>query len=143
MSNRVIKNTGGDPSDNRRKAKRRPILETFSLFLVVAKKSVCQLRIHDLSELGIGFDIDVEGETAAEFPVATGEALEVELYLNQSLHFPLQVKVMRVEDTGKNRKIGGEYTDKKSPGYLALLAFLEMLDRVTDVAQIDKNPKSA
>ena len=144
MSNRVIKNAATtqapDPNDNRRKAKRRPILDTFSVFVVVPKKNVCQLKLHDLSELGIGFDFDVEGETSADFPVANGEVLDLQLYLNRSLHFPLQIKVMRVEESGTSRKVGGEYTDKKSAGYKVLVSFLEMLDRVTDIAEIDSTP---
>ncbi len=143
MSNRVIKNTSGDPNDNRRKAKRRPILDTFSLFVVVSKKSIVQLKHHDLSEAGIGFDYDVAGEGATDFPVANGEVLDLQVFLNQSLSFPLQIKVARIEETEKSRKIGGEYTDKKSPGYQALVAFLEMLDRITDVAQIDMKTKPA
>lgn len=139
MSNRVIK-TSNDPNDNRRKAKRRPIIDTFSLFVVVPKKSDCQLKLHDLSELGIGFDFDVEGEASADFPVAKDETLDLQLYLNRSLHFSLQIKVMRVEESGKTRKVGGEYTDKKLPGYKALVSFLEMLDCVTDIAQIDGAP---
>ena len=139
MVNRVLKNPQSvDPQDNRRKARRRPILESFSVFVVAGKKDVCKLKIHDLSELGIGFYFDVGGESATEIPVKAGDAMNLELYLNQTLHIPLQIKVMRVEEVEGSRKLGAEYADKSSKGYLALIAFLEMLDRVMDAASIDK-----
>jgi hypothetical protein len=132
-----LKNTHPvDPQDNRRKAKRRPILDTFSLFVVVSTKNILKLKINDLSELGIGFNFDIEGE-ADQTPVKNGDIVDLQLYLNQSLHIPLQIKVVRIEDADKMRKIGAEYTDKKSTGYQALMGFLEMLDRLADAAQID------
>lgn len=144
MTSRVIKGTHPqDPNENRRKAKRRPILDTFSLFAVVNKKSVCRLKIHDVSELGIAFDFDVEGETVADFPLQEGEELELQLYLNQTLHLPLGIRVVRIEGTEKSRKVGAEYADKASKSYQALQAFIMMLDRVTDIAQIDPNPAAA
>lgn len=124
-----------DPQDNRRKARRRPILDTFSLFVVVSTKNILRLKINDLSELGIGFNFDIEGEE--QVPVKVGDPLELQLYLNQTLHIPLQVKVARVEDSEKVRRVGAEYLDRNSPPYQALVAFLEMLDRVVDVGLID------
>jgi len=134
---RILKNTHTvDPQDNRRKAKRRPILDTFSLFVVVSTKNILRLKINDLSELGIGFNFDIEGE-AEQAPIKVGDLLDLQLYLNQSLHIPLQIKIARIEDAEKIRKIGAEYTDKTSKGYQALMAFLEMLDRLADAALID------
>lgn len=138
MSNRVIKNSQPiDPQSERRKAERRPILESFSLFVSVPKKNVLRLPIHDLSELGIGFDLDAEGENPSDFPVKVGETLDIEIYLNQSLHIPLTIKVARIEGSEKTRKVGGEYADRSSKGFAALQAFIKMLDCVIGVGHLE------
>ena len=141
MPSRILKNTQPvDPQDNRRKAKRRPVLDTFSLFVVVSLKNIIRLKINDLSELGVGFNFDAEGESEP-LPIKVGDEMELQLYLNQSLHIPLKIKVARIEDGEGGRKIGAEYSDKSSKGYLALGAFIEMLDRLADVAEIDAPPQ--
>lgn len=124
----------------RRKAKRRPILDTFSIFTVVPKKGIHKLVVHDLSELGVGFDLDTEGEVHADFPVSPGSGLELRLYLNQSLYLPLGVEVVRVDERGPIRKIGARFDDKTSASYKAFLAFLQLLDSVIDVVRIEEHP---
>jgi hypothetical protein len=120
----------------RRKTKRRPILETFSLFAVVPKKGMHRLLVHDVSEGGLGFDLDIDGENFDEFPVKSGEKLEVHLYLNQSLYLPLSVQIARLEDSKTVRRLGTELVDPGSPQSKAFGAFLQMLDVVADVGEI-------
>jgi hypothetical protein len=120
----------------RRKTKRRPILETFSLFAVVPKKGMHRLQVHDVSEGGLGFDLDIDGENFDEFPVKAGEKLEVHLYLNQSLYIPLAVQIARLEDTKTIRRLGTELVNPNTPQSKAFGAFLQMLDVVADVGQI-------
>lgn len=122
----------------RRKAKRRSILDTFSLFAVVPKKGIHRLKIHDVSDLGIRFDLDVEGESPADFPLNTEETLNLRFYLNQSLYLPLDVKVIRIEGETAQRRVAGEITDQNSKSYKAFLAFLGMLDEVIDIALIER-----
>jgi hypothetical protein len=120
----------------RRKFKRRPILATFSMAVVIPKKGGHRLAVHDVSDQGLGFDFDIEGESHQDFPLKSGESLDVELYLNQTLFIPLQVKVMRLTQEAGVRKVGAELTEKNSPQHKALVAFLSMLDQVTEVAQV-------
>jgi hypothetical protein len=120
----------------RRKTKRRPILDTFSLFVVVPKKGMHRLQVHDVSEGGLGFDLDIDGESASEFPAKIGEKLEVHLYLNQSLYLPVAVQIARIDDGKTGRKIGAELTDKGAASAKAFAAFLNMLDAVTEAAEI-------
>ena len=128
----------GAPSGaERRKTRRRPILDTFSLFVVVPKKGVHRLPVHDLSDEGMGFDFDIEGESAADFPVQRGETVDVLLYLNQSLYLPLSVRVVRVEDKGEIRKVGAEFTEKSGPAFQGYAAFLAMLDAVAEAGHIE------
>jgi hypothetical protein len=127
----------------RRRTRRRPILETFSVFCVVPKKGMHRLQIHDVSDHGIGFDLDLEGELAQDFAVKNGESLDIHFYLNQSLYLPLTIRVARIEDRNatdaqsdaKVRRIGAEF-DLKDKGHHAFLSFLQMLDAIVDVAQI-------
>jgi len=120
----------------RRKTKRRPILDTFSLFVVVPKKGMHRLQVHDVSEGGLGFDLDIDGENFDEFPAKVGEKLVVHLYLNQSLYLPLQVQIARLEDTKTIRRLGTELVDPNSPESKAFGSFLQMLDVVSDVGEI-------
>ena len=133
------KDSGGSASGGgieRRRTRRRPILSTFSLFCVVPSKGFHRLQVHDVSDHGIGFDFDAEGEDAKSFPLAAGEQLEVHFYLNQSLYLPLTVRIMRIEETSsKVRRLGAEF-NQKDKGFQAFAAFLKMLDTLADVAQI-------
>ncbi|MEK6705593.1 MAG: PilZ domain-containing protein [Bdellovibrionota bacterium] len=124
----------------RRLAKRRPILETFSIFVVVPKKGVHRLKLGDLSEIGIGFDLDIEGEPQAGFPMASGGEIGLRLYLNQSLYLPLVVKVVRVEKREGFRRVGATFSDAGGKVHNALVSFLHMLDDVIDVAKIETQP---
>ena len=113
----------------RRRVHRRPVLDSFSMFVVVPKKGPYRLRVHDISNLGIGFDIDVDGEPEV-LAIAKGEEIDVHFYLNQSLYLPLKVTVARIEKAGLIRRIGAEVAENDSPGHKALQAFVQMLDAV-------------
>lgn len=130
------KASSANPAEKRR-ARRRPVLDTFSLFAVVPDKAPLRLPIHDVSELGIGFGLDVEGEDQSLFPVKQGEQLEIRLYLNQSMYLPLAAKVARVVDSNGVRKIGAEFVAKSSKGYKGLVAFIEMLDEIVEAVRLD------
>ncbi|MEK6578441.1 MAG: PilZ domain-containing protein [Bdellovibrionota bacterium] len=121
----------------RRKHKRRPVLDTFSMFIVVPKKGFHRLKVDDLSEAGIGFVLDIEGEAIADFPIKSDEKIDVRLYLNQSLYLPLQVQVARIEEKDSLRRIGAAFVDKNSKGFHAFSAFLAMLDGILDAALIE------
>lgn len=120
----------------KRKVKRRTILDSFSFFVVVPKKGIHRLKVEDLSELGLGFCIDESGEAHSEFPVKTGDELEVNLYFNQSLFLPLRAKVVRVDERNAVRRIGAELSDRGSAPQKALTHFMGFLDQLIDAAQL-------
>ena len=120
----------------RRNARRRPLLESFSFFVVVPRKGVHRLRIHDVSDLGMLFDLDMEGESQLDFPLVKGEVLDVQFYLNQSLYLPLSVQVARIEKHDTMRRVGTEIADTKSKSYKAFLSFLTMLDAIVDEVRL-------
>lgn len=124
----------------RRKWKRFEILETFSLFASVPAKGPLRLRVHDISEAGMGFDLDIPEEGGdAGFKVSVGSAFEIHLYLNESLYLPLEVEVRRLAEKGGVRQIGGEFTAQstQAKGRVALKAFVQFLDTLSDIAQIE------
>jgi len=122
----------------RRKSKRLDILVTFSLFVVVPAKGPMRLKVHDISDAGIGFDLDIEEEQGAPgFEAKVGAQFEIHLYLNQSLYLPLPVTVRRIVDADGIRRAGAEFQGKGSKGHIALLAFLDMLDVLSEAARIE------
>lgn len=127
---------------DRRGSRRRPILESFSFFVVVPKKGFHRLRVVDLSDTGVGFDYDIVGEMKEAFPVKTGETFELQFYLNQTLYFPMNVKVARIDDSKVLRRIGAEFTATGTPEHQGLLAVLDMIDKVSEIVQFDSNPEN-
>jgi len=126
---------------DRRGSRRRPILESFSFFVVVPKKGFHRLRVVDLSDTGVGFDYDIVGEMKEAFPVKPGEVFELQFYLNQTLFFPMNVKVARIDDSKVLRRIGAEFTATGTPEHQGLLAVLDMIDKVSEIVQFDSNPE--
>lgn len=124
---------------DRRKTPRRPILSTFSVFIVIPKKGFYRLAVYDISEEGVGFEMDVEGESPSHFPIKNGENIEFRLYLNQSLYVPLTAQITRLEETPTGRRAGAELQDKGSSGHKAFLAFLDFLDKIANLVEIDSN----
>lgn len=122
----------------RRKSRRRQILDTFSLFAVIPNKGAYRLPVHDVSDDGIGFDVDLDGEDQDAFPLKSGESLALHFYLNQSLYVPISVQVARIEQDAKTkvRRVGGSFSTKDSAGITAMRAFVQMLDQIASVAQV-------
>jgi hypothetical protein len=125
---------------DRRGSRRRPILESFSFFVVVPKKGFHRLRVVDLSDTGVGFDYDIIGEMKEAFPVKAGETFELQFYLNQTLFLPMNVKVARIDDSKVLRRVGAEFTATGTPEHQGLLAVLDMIDKVSEIVQFDSNP---
>ncbi len=124
-------------SKERRTTRRRPILDSFSFFVVLPKNGDHRLRVYDVSEGGVGFDFDAGGESPQDFPVKMGDTMDLHFYLNQSLYLPLQVSVKRIDEKGGVRRIGAEFKDTQGAGFKALSGFLAMLDQISEAAQID------
>lgn len=123
----------------RRRAKRLPILETFSLFCSVPKLGPVRQSVSDVSELGMGIvvsdDVPAEGLDA-------DKVFEVQMFLNPSLSIPLKARVVRtVRIDGIGTQVGLEFVDRKSPGFRAVSAFLKMLDEIGAAVSIGKTSK--
>lgn len=125
----------------RRRAKRLPILETFSLFCSIPKLGPVRQSVSDVSELGMGVVINDDTPTQGELPA--DKTIEVAIFLNPSLSIPLKARVVRtVRIEGIGTQVGLEFTDRKSPGFRAVNAFLKMLDEIGAAVSISKSSKS-
>jgi hypothetical protein len=122
---------------DRRGSRRRPILESFSFFVVVPKKGFHRLRVVDVSDTGVGFDYDIIGEMKDAFPVKIGEHFDLQFYLNQTLFIPLKVKVMRIDDSKVIRRVGAEFVQSGTPEHQGMIAILDMIDKVSEIVQFD------
>jgi hypothetical protein len=124
------------PASERRKSRRRPILDSFSVFVVAPERAPHRLAVKDVSDLGIGFQLDPDTFGGAQLlDVNMGDTLDISLYLNQSLHLPLRIQVVRVyqeRDDGP-RLAGASILDLNSNGYKAFASFIQLLDALAEV----------
>jgi hypothetical protein len=123
--------------EEKREARRRPILESFALFVVVPGKGAHRLPVFDLSEKGIGFQFDHESESPESTSLNTGEAIELCLYLNQSLYIALQVRVARIHQQKPDgpRIVGASFADSPAGSNLAAERFVQLLDALAEIKQ--------
>ncbi len=120
----------------RRRTKRLPVLDSFGMFVTVAKKELLRLKLYDVSEGGLLFDVEIEGEPEGLFEWKLGEVFKVSFFLNPSLSIPLDVRIQRLDTTNGVRRVGTEIVDRKSKNYQAFSAVVNMLDVISEVAQI-------
>lgn len=126
-----------DGGIERRKFRRRPVIDTFAFFAVIPKKGPQRLKIGDVSDEGIGFELDASTEEAGLFPVSAGETIHLNFYLNQSLFLPLAVKAVHIKTEDGIRRVGAKFVEKDTRSFKAFTAFLRMFDEILDVVRID------
>jgi len=119
-------------SSERRKAKRREILEKFSFYICIPKLGFTRHAVNDVSELGIGFTINSLGE----FKLKKDEQCQLHLYMNQSLYLPLDIQVVRQQDQEQTQEIGAIFLDTTSDQYETFLTLVKFLDQLSESGQI-------
>lgn len=115
----------------RRKARRRQILENFSFYISIPKLGHTRHRVRDISEIGIGFDLD----TLGEFKLKSGEICELQFYLNQSLFLPLHIEVVRVIDGPSTQDVGAIFVNVETPAHQTFSTLVRLLDQLSDSGQ--------
>ena len=130
--------------DNRRKSLRRPILDTFFISVVIPKHGLYKLHVFDMSENGIGCEIDATEieELSTVFPTKEGEIIDLRFYINQSLFIPLVVKLIRIQKINSTHRIGFEIQDKESKNYQALSSFVKLIDSMANIIQFDDSTQN-
>ena len=119
-------------TSERRKSKRREILENFSFYIQIPKLGTARHRIHDISEFGIGFNVESLGGV---FTLSNDEKLELHLYLNQSLFLPLKIQVARQEQKKETQHVGAVFLDTQSNQYQTFLSLVKFLDQLSEFGQ--------
>lgn len=120
-----------DPKE-RRKHKRRKILDTFSLFVAIPLKGNLKLNVKDVSEEGLSFESQFSDQE--EFAIRQDESFEIHFYLNQTLFLSLNVKAVRVSQPQfeDSRVLTGvQLLKKESKNHQAYLSFIQMIDYLT------------
>jgi hypothetical protein len=136
----MAKNTREQMKAERRRARRRPVLETFSLGAAIPTLGPHRLEVEDLSEIGIGIRVESEVFEDGNVPqIQAGELLELNLYLNRSLFIPLRLKVARVVEISHKRQIlvGGDFEESSEGAIAAIESFLSVLDVLVDAVRMD------
>ena len=119
----------------RRTAERKPFVEEFSLFVTLSDQPYLRLRIKDLSQSGLGFDVSKEN------PVEKGDRMSLKLFLNQSLFIPMSIEVMRVQEFQEDPsslRVGARIVDADDSLLKAYESIVAMLDAIAPVVQSDK-----
>lgn len=105
--------------EEKRKARRTLVQESFQLFLVIPKvHGMVRVYLRDISQLGLCFHSEVDGA------FKEGQKLAVRVYINPSFYLPLDCRVVRV----KPAEIALEYEDPKSTSAQALARLQEFLE---------------
>ena len=136
----MAKNSREQVKAERRRARRRPVLETFSLSVAIPSLGPHRLDVEDLSEIGIGVRMDSDVFEDGKVPqIQAGENLELNLYLNRSLFIPLRLKVARVVELAPKRQVlvGGDFEESSEGAITAVESFLSVLDVLVDAVRMD------
>ncbi len=119
------------PQVERRKYLRRPIVDAFQVFAVLPSQGDHRIRLHDISERSVSFDLE-----ALLSPVKVGEKLTLDLHFNTRLSVPLRFRVARVDaSTPGLTRVGCELQDSKSAEARAYVQFVTLLDALSQTGR--------
>jgi hypothetical protein len=120
-------------NQERRKVKRTILSEFIGAFLVVPQKGLCKVALHDISENGLAFEIEVE---KGQFTV--GEEVAFRVYMNQQTYFPFVVKISNMrEDKEEGVYRHGANFVKGTVNDEALFHFVRFIETVSASLQTD------
>ena len=123
-------------SPEKRRAQRRHIVDRFSFYVCIPKLGYTRHRVNDISELGIGFEL----ETLGEFKLTKGEVCELDFYMNQSLYLPLQIEVVRQIDRETTQLIGASFVDIQSNTQLTFNTLVTLVDQLSEFGEFPEQP---
>jgi hypothetical protein len=136
----MSRNSKDQERDERRRARRRPILDTFLISAQLPALGPYRLEVEDLSEVGIGLRLEEQMLSEVGIsPPRLGETLELKLYLNTSLFIPLRIRVARALRREDERQIlvGGDFEGSSEGAVHAVRSFLGVLDLLVDAVRMD------
>jgi hypothetical protein len=133
-----MNDTGGKTNwVEKRRVKRREILERFSFYICVPKLGYTRHKVNDISELGIGFMID----TLGEFKMIHQETCDLQFYLNQSLYLSLKIQAVRIIERPEHmQEIGAIFLDTESTTHQTFLTLVKLVDQLSETAELPATP---
>ena len=111
----------------RRGVQRTLLTDIVTAFVVVPSRGLLQVSLYDISENGIGFDLQ---PSLGSFQL--GEEIVMRIYLNQETYFPLQIRVTncrQIVEEAVNRH--GANFIKGSTNDVALHHFVQFIEHVS------------
>ena len=118
----------------RRRVKRREILERFSFYICVPKLGYTRHKVNDVSELGIGFIL----ETLGEFSLNQDEVCDLQFYLNQSLYLALKIKVVRAMTLPEARQeVGAVFVETENSIHQTFLSLVTLVELLSETAIVE------
>ncbi len=105
--------------EERRRARRTVIQESFHLFLVIPEAlGMARIYLRDISKLGLSF------RTEIETGLKQGQVTQARIYLNPAFYLPIDCKVVRLGSA----EIGMEFTKPNDPSAQAIGLLQDFFD---------------
>lgn len=110
----------------RRRYRRRIVLDSFHVFLTVPKNGENKIYLKDISENGFAFESDKRNS------FSLSQTLECAFYINAGLSVPLKVRVAHIRPLENGSKLTGvEVLPNQDKSHQALIIFVKLLDQLT------------
>lgn len=108
-----------DLPEERRRARRTIVQESFPLFLVIPQSfGMARLYLGDISKLGLSFSADLD------LGITEGQEVKARIYLNPAFYLPVDCKVARIN---KNN-VGLEFLKPEEPAAKCLSLLQDFFD---------------
>jgi len=116
----------------KRKAKRVAVVEKFAFCVSVPRLGATKLKVIDVSDMGIGFDVD----TLGEFRLQKDEKSKLQFYVNQSLYLELEIQVVRLQETDGTQNVGAVFLNTQSATYKTFLTLVSLIDQLAEHGEL-------
>ncbi len=121
-------------NEERRQVKRTILTQFIGAMALVPRKGLLKVAIHDISENGMAFDIDIK---AGHFSL--GEQVAMRVYLNQETYFPFVVTVQNIRALDEESVFRhGTHFVKGTINDQALHHFVKFMETVSAALQRDQ-----
>lgn len=108
-----------ESGEERRRARRTVIQESFNLFLVIPESlGMVRIYMRDISKLGLSF------RTEMDLGLKQNQQLKARVYINPAFFLPVECKVVRLG----NAEIGVEFNDAEHPSAHAIALLQDFFD---------------
>jgi hypothetical protein len=108
-----------ESGEERRRARRTIIQESFNLFLVIPESlGMARIYMRDISKLGLSF------RTEMDLGLKQNQELKARVYINPAFFLPVECKVVRLG----NSEIGVEFTNPDHPSAHAISLLQDFFD---------------